>query len=67
MKILNDELKYNIWDDVHRKIFEHAPCNSHVRKQIENNLGWQGDDDSLIKLKVNDPQWYIRNDLDETD
>ena len=61
MKLINDELKDKLWTDV-REVIEHARP---VRIQIAKNLGlW--DDDNLIMSKIDNSQWHIRNDLDET-
>ena len=65
MKLIKGELKDKIWDDVYGKVFEHAPWNSPVSQQIRKNLGWW--DDDLFRLKIDNPRWNIRDDLNETD
>ena len=65
MKLLKGELYHNVWEDV-RKVIEHTPYDNPVRNQIEKNFGrWIGSD-NLIRLKVLNLKWDIRNDLDET-
>ena len=66
MKLLKYELNDKMRTDVFDKVLECSSYASPVRNQIRKHFGlWEND--GLIKLKVNDPQWYIRNDLDETD
>ena len=65
MKLLKDELDDKIVCVVVSKVIKHSPYGSHVRDQIKKNIGWWGDD-GLIRLKVRNSQWHIRNDLDET-
>ena len=64
MKLINDELKDKIWDDVSDKFLKHAPWNSPAYKQIRKNFGLRWDD-SLIRLKIRNPQWNIRLNLNE--
>ena len=65
MKLIN-KIKDKIWDDVYGKVFEHAPYDSPVRKQIKKNLGvvWN---DNFIVLKIRNQKDNIGNDLNETD
>ena len=65
MKLINNELNDNVWDDVYNKTLEHAPYHSPVREQIKKNVGWWPDD-SLIRLKIFNPKWNIIRTLDET-
>ena len=67
MKLIKDELKNKIWNDVRDKVLEHSPCGSPVRNQIRKNFGLWRWDDSLIRLKIRNPKWNIIGDLDETD
>ena len=67
MKLIKDELDNKIWSNVYDKVLEHAPWNSPVREQIRKNFGWWEDDSSLIRLKIYNPKFNIRNYLDETD
>ena len=64
MKLVNDELKGKIWDDIHDKVLKYAPYGSHVRYHIRKNIGlWNG---SLFGSKIGNPNMNIGWDLDET-
>ena len=64
MELINDELKNKIWTDVQDKVRKHAPYGSPVRNKITKNFGlWENDD--LFRLKIYNPQWYIRRNLNE--
>ena len=67
MKLINRKLNDNTWDDVDDKVLKHAPYYSPVREHIKKNFGCVWNDDSLITLKILNPRWHIRRDLDETD
>ena len=66
MKLIKKKLNDKLCGDAYNKVFIPAPSDSPIRKQIKKNLGvvWN---DNLIWLKVRNPQWHVRNDLDETD
>ena len=65
MKLLNDELNDNILNDVDDEVLDHLPYYSPVRNQIRKNFGWWGNN-NLIRLKIGNPKWHMRNDIDET-
>ena len=66
MKLINYELRDKIWCDVSEKVFKHAPYDSPVCIQIGKKLGLRLDNDSPIRLKIYNLQWYIKEDLNET-
>ena len=65
MKLINNQLRDKIYSDVSDKVLKHAPFHSSVHKQITKNFGWWGDD-GLFRVKIDNPRWHIRGNLDET-
>ena len=66
MKLLNNELEDKIWSDVRDKVNEHAPWDGPIHEQIRKNFGLWGDV-TLSTLKIDQPNFNIRWDLNETD